>query len=168
MKKLYAPWRTNYTSSTARAKEDNISPEECDFCIQFKENNDDKYYILKRFKHHAILLNRYPYNAGHMMVIPFEHVASIEDLSEEARHELIDLVNLCTKLAKEILGAKGVNIGTNIGRAAGAGMPSHLHTHVLPRWIGDTNFLPTLGDVKAISFDLDEAFKRLRRGLSKI
>ncbi len=168
MKKLYAPWRTGYTNSTARMKEENISPEECVFCIQFKENNDEKYYILKRFKHHAAVLNRYPYNAGHMMVLPLEHVASIQDLSEEARHEMIDLANICTHMATTILGAQGVNIGTNIGRAAGAGIPSHLHMHVLPRWVGDTNFLPTLGDVKAVSFDLDEAYKKLKPEFDKL
>ena len=162
MKKLYAPWRSDYTGSTARAKKDAVSPENCVFCIQFKENKDDKYYILKRFEHHAVLLNRYPYNAGHMMIIPFAHVSSLENVPPEAQHELIELITVCTKLAKEILGAQGVNIGINLGRAAGAGMPAHLHTHILPRWIGDTNFLPTLGEVKAVSFDLDKAFNMLK------
>ncbi len=161
MKKLYAPWRSTYTTSVAHADNSDTTINDCIFCQQFKEKKDDKYYILRRFKHHAVVLNRYPYNAGHLMILPFEHVANLHDLPQDALHELVELTSIASQIVKQELGADGVNVGLNLGKAAGAGMPAHVHMHVLPRWTGDTNFLPTLGETKAVSFDLDEAFKKL-------
>lgn len=162
MKRLYTPWRSSYASAVQGTKDPNATAADCAFCSQLKENNDVKNYILKRFQHSYVVLNKYPYNAGHLLVIPFEHKAQLHTLSLEARHELIDILNQAIQAVQSHLGAQGVNVGLNIGRAAGAGIPSHLHFHVLPRWDGDTNFLPTLANVKTISFDLNEMYLKLK------
>lgn len=162
MKNLYAPWRDRYTSSTVRGKKDGISKDDCIFCQQFAEKNNAKHFILRRFDHHAIMFNRYPYNAGHLLIIPFEHVATLEDLSTDARIELIELAQKSSHILRQELGAEGINIGLNMGKAAGAGIPAHLHMHVLPRWLGDTNVMPTIAEVKPISFDLPTMYNQLK------
>jgi len=155
MKVLFAPWRSDYTKKEARTKNEDASKQECIFCQQFKENNNQKYYILKRSKNCIVILNRYPYNAGHLLILPIAHIGKLEKLSPEVRHELMDLVSQSTEIVQNQLGAQGVNIGLNLGKAAGAGIPSHLHFHILPRWIADSNFMPVLSQTKVISFDLD-------------
>jgi len=162
MKKLYAPWRSSYTTDTTRGKHDESSPEDCAFCTKFKTQDDAKHYILARFTHHAVLLNLYPYNAGHLLIVPYEHVKTMSDLSPASRAELMELTTRSVDIIKETLNADGINIGVNLGKAAGAGIPSHLHWHILPRWNGDTNFLPLLADTKAVSYDLEIMYKKLR------
>jgi len=162
MKVLFAPWRNEYTESEARTKNDGITKDECVFCHQLRENNDEKYYILKRYSHCYVVLNKYPYNAGHILILPLKHVGSLNELSPETRAEIMELTNVCTQAVQDALKCDGVNIGMNLGKAAGAGIPSHLHMHVLPRWTGDTNFMPTLGNTKVISFNLDEIYQKLR------
>lgn len=161
MKHLYAPWRSSYTEKTARTKQENIPETACVFCTQLAENNDEKNFIVKRFKYNFILLNRYPYNAGHLLILPFQHINRLDKLSENARSELMELTNITVQAAEKAFNAEGINIGLNLGKASGAGIPSHLHMHVLPRWIGDTNFMPTIAGTKAISFDLDEIYKKI-------
>jgi len=162
MKHLYAPWRDDYTSSTARTKNKDCPENECVFCCQLKENNDDKHFILKRFEHNVIMLNLYPYNAGHVLLLPLQHLGTLQKLTKQARAELIELSNSSSEILQKELGAQGFNIGLNIGKAAGAGIPAHLHMHVLPRWLGDTNFLPTIGQTKQISFDLEKMYQKLK------
>lgn len=162
MKKLYAPWRSTYTTSTAQ-KEESTTTEFCIFCKKLQDQTDRDHYILKRFTHHAVLLNLYPYNAGHLLIVPYEHVQKLNMLKPEARTELIELAQHCADIAINTLDAQGINIGLNLGKAAGAGIPSHLHMHVLPRWIGDTNFLPTIADTKAVSYDLNIMYDQLKK-----
>lgn len=161
MKKLYAPWRSGYTVDTTRGKHDDASADECVFCTKFAADDDRTHYILGRYKHHAILLNLYPYNAGHLLIVPFDHVKHMHDLSPEARTELMELITKSIDILKEVLNAEGINVGVNLGKAAGAGIPSHLHWHIIPRWAGDTNFLPTVGDTKAVSYDLNTMYDQL-------
>ena len=157
---LYAPWREEYA---LKADGNQITPkEECVFCIQLAQDKDEEFFILGRYTYHCIMLNRYPYNSGHLLILPFEHIANLEELSLKSQQELMHLMNACTKLVKSELKAQGVNIGINLGKAAGAGIPGHLHAHVLPRWQGDTNFLPTLAQVKQVSTDLNKLYTRLR------
>jgi len=167
MDKIYAPWRHSYVTKTAH-----VEPEkkiklknECVFCQQFAENNDNKYFILKRFKHCAITMNLYPYNAGHLMVLPIEHKAELADLSLQAQHELIEQVNAGVELLKKTMKPEGFNIGLNLGIAGGGGIPSHLHFHILPRWSGDTNFLATLGETKIVCSDFNLVYKQLKKAL---
>lgn len=162
MQILYAPWRSSYASSNDESKQEQTKKDECVFCTQLQDNNDEKYFILKRYKHCYIVLNKYPYNAGHLMVLPLNHEKSLESLSSDARHEMMDLTSQCVSIVERVLKTEGVNIGLNIGRASGAGIPSHLHMHILPRWHGDTNYLPALADVKVVSFDLKEIFDLLK------
>jgi len=168
MKNLYAPWRDKYTTSTVRSKKTEAKKKDCIFCSQFEEHDDEKYFIFRRFFYHAIMFNRYPYNAGHLLIIPFKHTGNLDDYCPEARFELIELVHQSTAILQKELGAEGVNTGLNIGKAAGAGIPSHLHMHVLPRWHGDTNYMPTLAQVKPISFDLHTMYQKLKPAFDAI
>ena len=168
MKKLYAPWRSDYASSVAQTKEEKAGAQDCIFCTQFSLNTDDEHFILKRFKYNCIMLNRYPYNAGHLLIIPFEHRAELDQLDAAARSEMMELASKSTELLRTALKPDGFNIGFNLGKAAGAGIPAHLHMHILPRWSGDTNFLPTLSDTKQISFDLGKMFKDLKPYFEKL
>ena len=163
MKRMYAPWRSKYTTTAVRTKKEDIKDDECIFCEQFTQNDDKKFFILKRFKHNAIMLNKFPYNSGHLLIIPFAHKATLDLLSKAARTELMELIALSSHIVGKTLKADGVNIGLNIGKESGSSIPSHLHFHVLPRWKGDTNFLPTLADTKQISVDLNEIYKKLKK-----
>ena len=129
---------------------------------------DEKRFVLRRFKHCFVMLNLYPYNAGHLLIVPYLHEGQLSGLSSEARFELAELTMLSSQILRDELNAQGINIGMNLGRAAGAGIPSHVHQHVLPRWEGDTNFLATLADTKQISFDLHEIYKKLRPAFEQI
>lgn len=170
MKILYAPWREDYTTKSVRGTDgaENSSEENCVFCEQLKAQNDDEHFILRRFKHCYVVLNRYPYNGGHLLVLPLEHKSKLSELSSEARIELIEVISHCSSFLEQELDAKGINVGLNQGKAAGAGLPSHLHFHVLPRWIGDTNFLPTLGQTKIVSTSLNDIFKKLKPHIDKL
>ncbi len=167
MDRIYAPWRSAYTSKTARGKKPNATKDECIFCNIISEKKDPKNFILKRFKHNLVMLNRFPYNTGHLLVMPLSHTADLAKLSKAARAELMEILSQSSALLKKSLQAEGINIGLNQGKAAGAGIPSHLHFHVLPRWLGDTNFLPTLADTKQISFDLGKIYKQLKKAYTK-
>ncbi len=162
MKILYAPWRTDYSSSVSDHKYETATETECIFCTQIQENNDTQNFILKRYRHCFAILNKYPYNAGHLMVIPFKHTNSLLGLEAEALHEIMTVIAQATAHAEKALKSEGINIGLNLGKASGAGIPAHLHWHILPRWQGDTNFLPTLANTKVISFDLQEIYEQLK------
>lgn len=165
MKQLYAPWRSDYATNIAHRNSEPGSPEPCVFCTKFKATNDEKNFIIKRAEHNAVLLNLYPYNPGHILVIPYAHVAQLDLLPVDARTELMELITVSSHVLQKTLNAHGINVGLNLGQAAGAGIPTHLHFHVLPRYIGDTNFLPTLADTKQISFDMHKIYEQLREAL---
>lgn len=162
MKRLYAPWRDKYVTNEVHGKKVNKDKNECIFCTHISDNNDEAHYILKRGKHNYIMMNLYPYNAGHLLIVPYAHQADLNELSSDARQELIEFSSDCSVILKKALQAEGINIGLNLGKASGAGMPSHLHMHVLPRWVGDTNFMPVLAETKQISSDLNRIYKQLQ------
>ncbi len=168
MKRLYAPWRTAYTRSIERSKQDSAHDSECVFCQQISANDDEKYFILDRFDFTFALLNLYPYNAGHILLLPYTHTADLFSLSPEERSELIELASVTQIVLKTILTAQGFNVGINQGKAAGAGIPSHLHMHILPRWLGDTNFLPLIAGTKQISTNLHELYQQLLPSFKEI
>lgn len=161
MKDLYAPWRTPYSAQLNESKKEKAETHECVFCIPDLAQEDQHNFILKRYTYCYVILNKYPYNAGHLLVIPFAHVKDLHTLEPAARHEIIDTSTLCTKVLEKELDCHGINVGINLGRASGAGIPNHVHMHILPRWQGDTNFLPTLANTKVISFDLNEIYEKL-------
>jgi ATP adenylyltransferase len=162
MNHLYAPWRDNYYASHEEGKQERIPASVCIFCKQHGENNDEKFWIFRRFKHHAIILNKFPYNVGHLLIVPLEHCAELEKLSPAARVELIELMAHCCTILKKVLKAEGINSGINLGSIAGAGIPSHLHMHVVPRWQRDTHFMPVIAEAKVISVDFNKTFAQLK------
>lgn len=163
MKRLYAPWRSAYTTRVHTGSGDNG----CVFCNKIAAKDDNKDYILKRLPHTLVMLNLYPYNAGHVMVLTNRHVGSLAELEPTERTELIETINTSVEIIGKTLRPEGFNVGFNLGKAAGAGLPAHLHCHILPRWSGDTNFLPLLADTKQISMDLDKMYKDLKTAFDR-
>jgi len=162
MNTLYAPWRAPYTKSIPN------SSDQCVFCQQPKDNNDNQYLILSRHQFHYIIMNKYPYNAGHLLIVPFEHVDTLNALSQKACHELIELTQSSITILDKVLKNHGTNVGINFGKAAGAGIPEHMHTHIVPRWTGDTNFMPIIADTKQISVDMLSMFTELKPYFSEL
>lgn len=154
MKRLNAYWRYEYletpkTQASATIFED------------LPKGKDEDNYILYRTKYSYLVLNTFPYNAGHLLAIPFRPVKNLSDLSEEERLDLIDLVSFAEDLLRKALNPEGFNIGINLGAAAGAGVPQHLHVHIVPRWTGDTNFMPVIGETHVLPLALKDMWKRL-------
>ncbi len=154
MDRLWAPWRIDYI---LREKDD-----KCFLCERPKEKDDEKNLIVFRGKKCFVILNRYPYNSGHLMIAPYRHILNIEELEDEESEELFYILKKTIIALKEAFRPEGFNVGTNLGEAAGAG-EEHLHFHVLPRWIGDTNFMPTLADVKVLPEHLKTTYEKLSK-----
>ncbi len=151
---LWAPWRSDYISNV-----DNTSS--CVFCRAAEEEDPRKVYRLTKTSESLVLLNLFPYNSGHAMVAPLRHEGSFENLSAEEAADMIFCLKKLITLMKKKLDPDGFNIGANIGRVAGAGIPGHFHMHIVPRWNGDTNFMPVFGKTKIISISLDEIWQKL-------
>jgi len=156
MDKLWAPWRIKYIE-TAGKKSGN---KKCLFCQCAKSHGRD--YVILKTRHSIAMLNIFPYNNGHMMVAPLRHIRKLSQLKDAEIIDLFKALNRVNKLLDKVLKPDGYNIGINISRVAGAGIPGHLHLHIVPRWKGDTNFMPVLNNTKIISQSLDELYKRLR------
>lgn len=156
MEYLWAPWRIEYIKKV-RAEE----KEGCILCSKPAEKNDSINLILYRGQHSFVIMNAYPYNSGHLMVAPYRHVANLEDMNAEERNEQFELVSHGVDILKQVLKAEGFNIGMNLGRVAGAGIDKHIHTHIVPRWLGDTNFMPVVGDIKVVNEALKDTYKKL-------
>jgi ATP adenylyltransferase len=150
---LWAPWRAQYIASK---KSDG-----CILCDKPKERSDAANYILLRGASSFIIMNAYPYNPGHLMVAPYRHVATPDDLLVEEMHEHAEMVARCVKVLREVFDSAGFNTGMNVGKVAGAGIDGHIHTHIVPRWVGDTNFMPAIGDTRVISQALADTYDRL-------
>ena len=139
-----------------------IKPEGCFFCDKSKEARDSENYILYRGDNNFMILNIYPYNVGHLMVAPYRHVGNLEDLTGEELGEHLEIVSRAVEALKKALQPQGFNIGMNIGKVAGAGVEDHIHTHVVPRWEGDTNYMPVVADTKVIPEALNSTYKKLK------
>lgn len=159
MEHLYAPWRYDYVS------EEKI--EGCVFCHISKNINDEKMQVLFSDEYCYVVMNKFPYSPGHMMVVPFFHTSNIEDLQDDVWLQMSIRVRQGVKLLKEVMPCEGVNIGMNLGKAAGAGIEQHVHYHMLPRWNGDTNFISTLGGTRVYPASFDEIFKKLKDNASQ-
>ncbi len=158
---LYAPWRDAYITGP-KANNDSAQAA-CVFCAKLLEKaSTEQEFILKITQHAFVVLNLYPYNGGHLLILPREHIANLEDLSKEVRTELMELVSASIIILKNVLNTQGINAGLNLGQAGGAGIPAHLHFHVIPRWMGDTNFITTIGNTKNISVDLAKIYNGLK------
>jgi ATP adenylyltransferase len=137
-------------------------PEGCILCEKPRQREDALNYILYRGDKNFIILNTYPYNPGHLMVAPYRHVASLEELTQEERQEHFAIVSQSIKVLRQVFNPDGFNLGINLGKAAGAGIDDHFHTHIVPRWQGDTNFMPVLSDIKVVPEALAETYQKLK------
>jgi ATP adenylyltransferase len=155
---LYAPWRLDYIQSVSDG------PKECFLCtIAAHPEKDDPHLVLARTPHCLLLLNKYPYVNGHLLVAPYRHVPTLEECSPEDRSEMMDLLVHGQKLLTRAMNPQGFNIGINVGRCAGAGVPGHIHAHIVPRWNGDINFMSILGNVRIIPQAIEEAHRLLKQ-----
>lgn len=155
MRYLYAPWRGRYILGKKEPG--------CFICKAVKEENDEKNLVLYRGKHTIVLMNRYPYNFGHVLVAPKRHVANFEDLTDEEALEIFHLVKKFIEGMKRLDPPDGFNIGINLGKYAGASLEDHLHVHVVPRWKNDAAFMEILADTRVINFDIRESYQKLRK-----
>ncbi len=154
MEHLYAPWRIEYIR---REK-----PKGCIFCDKPKEDQDKRNRILYRGKWNFVMMNNYPYNPGHLMVIPYRHVSGLEELSKKELYEHAEIVTQCVVILKKTFKPAGFNLGTNMGSVAGAGIADHVHSHIVPRWNGDTNFMPVVGCTRVLPEALEETYRKLK------
>ena len=153
MKQLWAPWRMEYIKSD--------KSDACIFCTLPRENEDEKNYILYRGKADFIIMNIFPYNSAHLMVSPFRHIGCLTEQNSDETSELNRLTNTCIEILRKVINPEGFNVGYNIGKAAGAGYDEHIHCHIVPRWIGDTNFMPVLGETKVHPEHLKSTYSKL-------
>ena len=160
MERLHAYWRMPYILAPK-------NPEDCgNPFTRITESGDDRgEYILYRGQLNYIVMNRYPYNAGHLLVLPYREVGALEDLTAEERHELMDLIVKAQEILTRALNPDGFNTGFNFGNAGGAGIPCHLHCHVVPRWNGDTNFMPVIGNTRVLPDSMDAMWERLNASI---
>jgi ATP adenylyltransferase len=157
---LWTPWRYQYITSSDK-------PCECVFCAAARGSDDHETFIVHRGAANFIILNRFPYTSGHIMVVPNQHVATLEELNEEALTEMFHLARDCEQHLRAVYHPEGLNLGMNIGKSAGAGIASHLHLHVLPRWTGDTNFMTVVSETRVLPEDLEITWQRLRAAWGK-
>ena len=151
---IWAPWRMEYIQME--------KPEGCMLCQKPSQNDDAANYILYRGDKNFVIMNVYPYNPGHLMIAPFRHIANLEELANDELHEHIEIVSRSVKVLRQVFDPGGFNLGTNIGAEAGAGIADNLHTHVVPRWQGDTNFMPVVADTRVVPEAPAESYQKLK------
>ena len=166
MDKLWSPWRSKYIDTFKPGN--NTDENECLFCRIANQNKDKENFLVHRAGKCFIIMNLYPYNSGHLMIVPYQHASSIGELDADTRLECMDMLNLGCDLLHNSIYPHGFNIGANIGRTAGAGIENHIHFHIVPRWNGDTNFMPVFNDVKVVSEAMEDTYEKLRTAVSKI
>ncbi len=157
MKHLWSPWRMAYIENSG--KEDG-----CVFCNVQKKEDGPENLIALRGKLAFVILNRYPYTSGHLMVVPFQHKPNLEELDSATRAEMMELTSRATTVLRKIYNTKSFNVGVNIGEAAGAGVKEHVHIHIVPRWVGDTNFMSSLAETRVLPETLEDTWRRVRKG----
>ncbi len=156
---LWSPWRYDYIKSDKSA--DNSSG--CIFCDIVKNPaSDEEKFIIHRAAHNFVILNIYPYITGHLMIVPFSHLADLDQADKEITDELMDLTKLCQTAIRKAYAPQGFNLGMNMGKAAGAGVAEHIHLHLLPRWVGDANFMTAIAETRTIPESLTTTFQKLK------
>jgi ATP adenylyltransferase len=154
MERIWAPWRVQYI----RGQNQNG----CIFCDLPKENQDAKNFILYRGPKNFVIMNAFPYNPGHLMIVPNRHVGKIEDMTPEERNDHYETVSRAVGILREACKTDNFNVGMNLGKVAGAGVADHIHTHIVPRWNGDNNFMPVIGETRVISESMADIYNRLK------
>ena len=152
---LFTPWRYAYITGAN-------APDGCLFCGLLQAKDDEKSLIVHRAEHCFVMLNAFPYTSGHAMIVPYDHVDELSKLSQPAAQEIMALTQRMEGILRELYRPDGINLGMNIGKAAGAGVASHIHMHILPRWFGDVNFMSSIGETRVLPEDLQTTYKKLR------
>lgn len=152
---IWSPWRYRYLTAPKE-------PQGCIFCAMPAAHKDEECLIVFRGEHNFVVLNRFPYTSGHLMVVPYNHVPDLAGLTEAAANELMALTRAAERHLRAIYRPDGLNLGMNIGESAGAGIAGHVHMHVLPRWTGDANFMTTVGQTRVLPEELDVTWRRLQ------
>jgi ATP adenylyltransferase len=160
VKRIWAGWRMKYVAGD--------KPHKCVFCEKVQADDDAANRVLCRGDRTALVLNLYPYTNGHLLVVPYVHVGDLVDLDEETLAEMMRMAAKGVRLIRTAMSPDGFNVGLNLGRAAGAGIEDHVHIHIVPRWQGDTNFMPVLGDVRVIPEWLDDTYQKLLAALGEM
>lgn len=161
-KNLWAPWRTAYLESLEKNDNNQLDKPACFLCDYWAHpEKDTENLVLWRTENSLVLFNRFPYTGGHLLIAPKKHIASLENFTEEELLELMSLTRDAQKVLQETLNPHGFNVGMNISRCAGAGLPDHIHLHIVPRWNGDTNFMDVIGDTRVISVELKNIYKKM-------
>jgi ATP adenylyltransferase len=155
---LWSPWRYDYIKASGKT-----GGAGCVFCdLLTNSASDEENFILSRAEFNFVVLNIYPYISGHLMVVPYDHISLLSDAGKQTTDELMELTKLSQAAISDVYGPDGVNIGMNLGKAAGAGVDSHLHMHVLPRWVGDVNFMTAIGETRTIPESLQTTYAKLK------
>ena len=176
---LWAPWRISYIKNLDVEENNNEStsssgtkPNKCFFCeasgVDITGQHAKDQLVLHLGRTCLLMLNRYPYTNGHMMVAPKEHIADISGMNIEQRSELMELTNLANEALQLAMNPQGVNVGMNLGRCAGAGVPGHAHMHIVPRWNGDVSFMQVVGDIRVIPQSIDESYELLSTAVQRV
>lgn len=152
---LFTPWRYAYVTGAEKAPE-------CLFCWAASQKNDEKTLVVHRAQHCFIMLNAFPYTSGHVMVVPYQHTDQFQKLPVPAAHELVELTQKMEGVLRELYRPDGLNLGMNLGKAAGAGVAGHIHMHVLPRWVADSNFMTVVGETRVLPEALETTYQRIR------
>jgi ATP adenylyltransferase len=155
MDHLFTPWRYAYVTSAERAQE-------CVFCAALRLGNDPKAGIVHRGRNCFVIINTYPYTSGHVMVVPYQHTDQLQKLERPAVHEMIELAQKLEGVLRELYRPDGLNMGFNLGKAAGAGVAGHVHMHVLPRWVADANFMSVVSETRVLPEDLETTYQRIK------
>lgn len=157
MDRLWSPWRAEYIASGGTAES-----RSCVFCLLYADvNNDETNYVVYRASRCFVVLNRYPYISGHLLIVPNEHVGELDSAAKETTDELMDLTKRAQTALRDAYHPDGFNVGMNLGQAAGAGIVDHIHVHILPRWLGDANFMTSVSETRVISEDLPTTYRKL-------
>ncbi|MDY0263301.1 HIT domain-containing protein [Syntrophotalea acetylenica] len=163
MKHLWAPWRMTYLECKDKQAKDC-----CVFCVRDIVGEDAERLILWRGRHAFVVMNKFPYTNGHLLIAPYRHIPDILDLEPEESAEMLLLLRRCRMVMQQCLKPQGFNIGMNLGKIAGAGVADHLHMHIVPRWTGDTNFMPVFAEVRVIPQHLEETYAILLEGFKSV
>ncbi|RKX29755.1 MAG: HIT family hydrolase [Candidatus Zixiibacteriota bacterium] len=159
-KMIWAPWRADFVLSKKEKG--------CVFCNRLKLKDSVKNLIVYRGNENFVILNKFPYNSGHTLIVPMRHIGQLEKLTEEEANEFFSLTRLTIKIIKKVLKPHSLNIGMNLGRSSGAGIPEHLHMHIVPRWTGDTNFMPVIGETRVVSVGLELVYDAIKKEFDKL
>jgi ATP adenylyltransferase len=161
---LWSPWRYRYHLEAKRTDESCIF---CDMAAETCDGCDERNLIIHRGAHNFVVLNRYPYTSGHLMIVPFAHTARLIDVEDATDSEMMQLMRAAEGHLRDVYRPDGLNLGMNVGQSAGAGIAGHVHMHVLPRWSGDANFMTTIGETRVLPEDLSVTWKRLNEAFRK-